>query len=115
MTKFKNEMLGVVSEGTLRLVDLSNALVNTYKKLHEHQFIEFRDVDYLHVTDLEFFRRMILKDAVDLNERFIMEEFEFHMEYVENVINEVCAEHNCWYGSHPDDPACIGIWENIEE
>lgn len=115
MTKFKKEMLGVVSEGTLKEVDLVLAIVNTYYRMKTYGFIQYNAADSLRVSDLEFFRRMILAGKMDMNEEFIAEEFWYRYREVEDAINEVCYKYDCWYGSHPDDPACIGIWENVEE
>ena len=115
MADFKKEMLGVVSEGTLREVDLATALINTYYRMRQLGFIEYKDIDALHVNDLEFFRRMIASDKMDMGEEFIKEEFWYHYKAVEDSVGEVCVQHGCLYESHPDDPACIGIWEIFED
>lgn len=115
MADFKKEMLGVVSEGTLRECDLAAALINTYYRMRQLGFIEYKDIDALHVNDLEFFRRMIASDKMDMGEDFIKEEFWYHYKEVHDAVDAVCAEYRCLYTSHPDDPACIGIWEVEEE
>jgi hypothetical protein len=115
MADFKKEMLGVVSEGTLREVDLATALINTYYRMRQLGFIEYKDIDALHVNDLEFFRRMIASGKMDMGEDFIKEEFWYHFHEVEDAVDDVCISHGCQYTSHPDDPACIGIWEVEEE
>ena len=115
MADFKKEMLGVVSEGTLRECDLAAALINTYYRMRQLGFIEYKDIDALHVNDLEFFRRMIASDKMDMGEDFIKEEFWYHYKKVHDAVDAVCAEYGCLYTTHPDDPACIGIWEVEEE
>ena len=115
MADFKKEMIGVVSEGTLRERDLATALINTYYRMRQLGFIEYKCIDALHVTDLEFFRRMIANGKMDMEEEFIKEEFWYHYHEVEDAVEDVCIAHGCRYDSHPDDPACIGIWENVEE
>ena len=115
MADFKKEMLGVVSEGTLRKVDLATALINTYYHMRQLGFIEYKDIDALHVNDLEFFRRMIASDKMDMEDEFVAEEFWYHYREVKDAVDGVCIAHGCTYDSHPDDPACIGIWEIEEE
>lgn len=100
---FLTVMGGVWSEGTLNPDDYSRTMIQVYKRMIHCGFAENSPV----LKELESLCIRSLNNDPSLSE----ENYRWTQEEMEELINQVCNEHGCSFGGHPDDPACIGIWE----
>lgn len=104
---FGTTMAHVWSEGTMRPDDYAGTLIVVYSNLVNCGFAENNSA----VNELKSLRYKSIKEEPGFSE----ENYRWMQEEVEELINDICAEHGYWFGGHPDDPACIGIWKSVEE
>lgn len=104
---FAHAMDGVWSEGTLNPDDISKVMIIIYQRLISLGLAKPNNA----VNELKALRTRSVEEDPTLSE----ENYRWTQEEVDELINNICGEHGYWFGGHPDDPACIGIWKAVEE
>lgn len=89
----------IISEYTLRAEDLLSAYANELEWMIENGYAS---------TDLY----LLVEDARNWNGDY--EDADYLLDDIEERINSHLPE-GFWFGSHPDMPDCIGVWEEFDE
>lgn len=106
--------VGLVSEGSLRAEDLLSAALHTYEAVNPAGFVVM-SVEYAAILRPFAATRT---EQINVGTPFNFTEAQIGRiialcgEVVEDINNAL--PDGWFYGGHPDDPACVGIWQTDE-
>lgn len=107
---FAMEYCGPWLFGDMRLSSILGACLDILDTM-EHEKVQLPTDEDSIVKNATYFEMQILETGEDYNTgKEDGESFSFILDDMLDTINEVLP-HPYWFGPHPDDPACLGLWD----